>query len=311
MPEHEGPNPKAGEGGESGQGSPGDATFERHRSYLRGVAYRMLGSVSDAEDVLQEAFLRWRAGDRSTVLEPRAFLTRITTRLCLDVLKSARLRREQYVGTWLPEPIATSDVTQPDVAELAEDLSIALLLTLERLSPLERAAFLLHDVFDVDYPSVAETLERSEVACRQLVARAREHVQKDRPRFTTTRESAARVMGAFASVMQGGDLGALAELLAEDAVFYTDSGGKRLAARQPIVGRDKIVRFMQGVAAKYGLPPAESVQPILLNGLPGFLMHGADGPDGIALAIHGDRIAALYMFRNPDKLRHLERISQE
>jgi RNA polymerase sigma-70 factor, ECF subfamily len=220
------------------------------------------------------------------------------------VLKSARLRREQYVGTWLPEPIAT-----PDVAELAEDLSIALLLTLERLSPLERAAFLLHDVFDVDYPSVAETLERSEVACRQLVARAREHVQKDRPRFTTTRESAARVMGAFASVMQGGDLGALAELLAEDAVFYTDSGGKRLAARQPIVGRDKIVRFMQGVATKYGLPPAESVQPILLNGLPGFLMHGADGPDGIALAIHGDRIAALYMFRNPDKLRHLERIS--
>jgi RNA polymerase sigma-70 factor (ECF subfamily) len=291
MPDEEEPSPEGGEA---------DATFERHRGHLRGVAYRMLGSVSDAEDVLQEAFLRWRAVDPSTVQEPRAFLTRITTRLCLDVLKSARRRREEYVGTWLPEPIAT-----PNVSELAEDLSIALLLTLQRLSPLERAAFLLHDVFDVDYAGVAETLERSEVACRQLVARAREHVRKDRPRFTATREATARVMGAFAAVMQGGDLAALAELLAEDAVFYTDSGGKRLAARQPIVGCDKIVRFMQGIATKYGLPAPESVEPTWLNGLPGFLIHGAEGLDGIALAIHGDRIAALYMFRNPEKLRHL------
>jgi RNA polymerase sigma-70 factor (ECF subfamily) len=286
-------------------GAPGsaeaDGTFERHRSYLHGVAYRMLGSVSDAEDVLQEAFLRWSTVDASVVQEPRAFLTRITTRLCLDQLKSARHRRESYVGTWLPDPIAA-----PAATELAEDLSMALLMTLERLSPLERAAFLLHDVFDLDYPNVAETLERSEPACRRLVARAREHVRQERPRFTTTREASARVMGAFAAAVKNGDLDALAQLLAEDAVFYADSGGKRLAARLPIFGRDKILRFISGIAKKHGLPPADSFEPTLLNGLPGFLLHSADGLEGLAFAIDGDHIAAIYGFRNPDKLRHLQ-----
>jgi RNA polymerase sigma-70 factor (ECF subfamily) len=278
-----------------------NATFEQHRRYLQGVAYRMLGSVSDAEDVLQEAFLRWAAVDASIVLEPRAFLTRITTRLCLDQLKSARHRRESYVGTWLPDPIAA-----PAPTELAEDLTIALLMTLERLSPLERAAFLLHDVFDLDYPNVAETLERSEPACRQLVARAREHVREERPRFTTTREASSRVMSAFAAAVKHGDLAALGRLLAEDAVFYGDSGGKRPTARLPIVGRDKILRFINGVATKYGLPPPDSFEPTLLNGLPGFLLHSADGLEGLAFAIDGDHIAAIYGFRNPDKLRHLQ-----
>jgi RNA polymerase sigma-70 factor (ECF subfamily) len=286
-------------------GPEADGTFERHRNHLRGVAYRMLGSVSDAQDVLQEAFLRWRAVDPNSVHEPRAFLTRIVTRLCLDVLKSARLRRESYVGTWLPEPLVTPPEPGRDLGELAEDLSIALLLTLERLSPLERAAFLLHDVFDIDYPNVAQTLERSEAACRQLVTRAREHVRQDRPRFSTTREASVRVIGAFAQVMQTGDISSLSELLAEDAVFYTDSGGKRLAARQPIVGRAKILRFFQGIITKYGMPPPGSVEPTTLNGLPGFLLHAAEGLEGIAFAIDGQRIAALYMFRNPDKLRHL------
>jgi RNA polymerase sigma-70 factor (ECF subfamily) len=278
--------------------------FELHRTHLRGVAYRMLGTVSEAEDVLQEAFLRWQAVEASTVQEPRAFLTRITTRLCLDVLKSARLRRESYVGTWLPEPIAMP-IAEQTASELADDLSLALLMTLERLSPLERAAFLLHDVFDVDYPNVAETLERSEAACRQLVARAREHVRQGRPRFTPSRDGAARVMGVFASALASGDHSALATLLAEDAVLYSDSGGKRKAPGRPIAGRDKIMRFLHGVSTKHGITPLDRVQPSVINGLPGFLLYGPEGVDGIALAIDGEHIAVLYLFRNPDKLRHL------
>ncbi len=277
-----------------------EGTFEACRGHLRAVAYRMLGSVSDAEDVVQEAFLRWRAVDVGGVNEPRAFLTRITTRLCLDQLKSARVQRETYVGTWLPEPLVT-----PEPTELSDDLSIALLMALERLSPLERAAFLLHDVFDVDYPAIAETLERSEVACRQLAARAREHVRNDQPRFATSPDASERVMAAFLSAMVSGDIGALAELLAEDAIFYTDGGGKRRAALHPIEGRPKILRFVQGIARKYGLPPPEGAERAWLNGLPGLLLYGADGVETIALGVHQGRIAALYGCRNPDKLRHL------
>ncbi|HTV19757.1 MAG TPA: sigma-70 family RNA polymerase sigma factor [Polyangiaceae bacterium] len=280
-----------------------DATFEAERGHLRRVAYRMLGSVSDAEDVVQEAYLRWRAVDAETIVEPRAFLTRVTTRLCLDQLKSARVRRESYVGTWLPEPVAGG---VSGGVEGREDVSMALLMTLERLSPLERAAFLLHDVFDVDYAELSETLARSEAACRQLVARAREHVQAHEPRFHATPDATRRVVTAFQNAMRSGDTQALGALLAEDAVLYADGGGKRIAARYPVEGRDKIVKLMHGIVTKYGWPGGARFEPVELNGEPGWLVHEPDGLESISLAIDGERIAALYMVRNPDKLRHLE-----
>ncbi|TMQ17147.1 MAG: RNA polymerase sigma-70 factor [Deltaproteobacteria bacterium] len=276
--------------------------FEPHRRFLVGLAYRMLGSVADAEDVVQDAFLRWSAVDRDAVVEPRAYLARVVSRLCLDRMKSACAQRERYVGTWLPEPLVSDTAEAP---ALADDLSIALLMTLERLSPLERAAFLLHDVFDMDYAAIAEVLERSEAACRQLAARARDHVRDDRPRFAPSGDAGARLATAFQAAMVTGDLDGLARMLADDAVLYTDGGGKRLAALNPIHGKDRILRFFTGIAGKRGLPSPELVSPASINGLPGFVLRGDDGPETLALEIANDQIVAIYAVRNPDKLRHL------
>ena len=314
--------------------------FELHRRHLAGLAYRMLGSVAESEDVLQDAFLRWSAARSKaneaneagppveTVDSPRAFLSRVVTRLCLDRLKSARARREQYVGTWLPEPLVSSgdehDASaagdgepamsslageargdQEAALALAEDLSIALLVTLETLSPLERAAFLLHDVFDMDFSEIAGVLERSEPAVRQLAARARSHVRDGRPRFSPS-PAAGRLAEAFQGAVMRGELPALARMLAEDAVFYSDGGGKRRAALNPIFGREKILRFFVGIARKRGaLPEPGAMQAVMINGMPGFLVHGDEGVETLALEIVGEQITAIYAVRNPDKLRHL------
>ena len=282
-----------------------DATaFEPHRAYLVKIAYRMLGSVAEAEDVVQDAFLRWSGAPRDDVAEPRAYLTRTVTRLCVDRLKSARARRERYVGTWLPEPVV-EDAAEPGAA-LAHELSIALLVTLERLSPLERAAFLLHDVFELGFDEVARALERSAAAVRQLAARAREHVREDRPRFRASDEEAARLADAFQAAMTCGDLVGISKLLAADAVFYSDGGGKRRAALNPIYGRDKIVRFLIGVTGKRGGPPDPStVRRAWINGMPGFVLHSRDGLETLVIEVADGAIAALYVVRNPDKLRHL------
>jgi RNA polymerase sigma-70 factor (ECF subfamily) len=276
--------------------------FEPHRRYLVGVAYRMLGSLAEAEDTVQDAFVRWQSTDRSQVREPRAFLTQVVARLALDRLKSAQARREQYVGTWLPEPIVEPPTS---AASVAEDLSMALLLTLERLSPLERAAFLLHDVFDMDYAAVAKVLERSEVACRQLVARAREHVRSQRARFEPSPDAETRLVSAFLSAAATGDVTALANTLADDAVFYSDGGGKRRAALNPIFGRDRIVRFLVGVRRKdFGKASVERTARI--NGMPGVVIRHIDGGAAtLAFDVRDGRIAAIYMVSNPDKLRHL------
>ncbi|MBL9019421.1 MAG: sigma-70 family RNA polymerase sigma factor [Myxococcales bacterium] len=274
--------------------------FESHRQFLIGVAYRMLGSVAEAEDAVQDAYLRWQAADRSAVDEPRAYLARVVTRLCLDRLKSARARREQYVGTWLPEPMI-----EEAGSEVADDLSVALLMTLERLSPLERAAFLLHDVFDMDYSAIAGVLERSEPAVRQLAARARDHVRDARPRFERTREAEAKLTAAFAGAMLSGDTTALSKLLAEDAVFYSDGGGKKKAALNPIYGRDKIVRFFVGIQSKRDPVTPETARPVRINGLPGFVLTTREGLETIAIETSGDHIVAIYAVRNPDKLAHL------
>jgi RNA polymerase sigma-70 factor, ECF subfamily len=274
--------------------------FEAHRQFLVGVAYRMLGSVAEAEDVVQDAFLRWR--DHATgVDDPRAYLATIVTRLCLDRLKSARARREEYVGTWLPEPLVEDAAPG---AEVAADVSVALMLTLERLSPLERAAFLLHDVFDVDYAQIAVTLERSEAACRQLVARAREHVRDGRPRFAHSPETEQRLVSAFATAMMSGQLDALSAVLAEDAVLYSDGGGKRRAALNPIFGRDRILRFLAGIQKK-SRATVEEARRARINGLPGFVLRIEDGVETLALEVRDDAIAAIYLVRNPDKLRHV------
>lgn len=281
--------------------------FEPHRHALIGLAYRMLGSVAEAEDVVQDAFLRWQARGDADIVAPRAFLSRIVTRLCLDRLKSARAQREQYVGTWLPEPVVESGEPRPDEAvALADDLSVALLVTLERLSPLERAAFLLHDVFEMEFGDVADVLERSEAAVRQLAARARDHVRDERPRFTTSSDATSRLADAFHSAVVQGDVASIARVLAEDAVFYSDGGGKRRAALNPIYGRDKILRFFTGLAGKGRLPDPSGIRRATINGLPGFVVHGPDGVETFALEISDEQIVAIYAIRNPDKLRHVE-----
>jgi RNA polymerase sigma-70 factor, ECF subfamily len=274
--------------------------FETHRDFLVGLAYRMLGSLAEAEDIVQDAFLRWNETDQAAIAHPRAYLARIVSRLCLDKMKSAQSRREQYVGTWLPEPVVAAPTER-----IADDLSLALLLTLERLSPLERAAFLLHDVFDMDYSAIAETLGRSEAACRQLATRAREHVREERPRFDTTDETRERLTSAFQAAIATGDLATISKLLANDAVFYSDGGGKKLAALNPIYGKDKILRFLVGIARKRPIPTPEQIERTQINGLPGFVFRTDEGVETLAFEIANDQVVALYAVRNPDKLRHL------
>jgi RNA polymerase sigma-70 factor (ECF subfamily) len=292
-----------------------DESFEPYRGRLLGLAYRMLGSMADVEDAVQETYLRWHQVNRDDVSEPRAFLVTTTTRICLDILKSARARREEYVGPWLPDPVVDTAALAPDSrTELAEDLSIALLLTLDRLSPLERAAFLLHDVFDFSFTEVAATLERSEAACRQLAARARGHVREARPRGTAPTAGQidakhAQLLSAFAAATQSGDLDAMTQLLASDVRFVTDGGGKVRAADTVIEGADRVARFMIG--AMRPRPGqwwrADFTQRFaIVNGLPGVIVDAPEGPvQTAAIEIAGGVIQAIYVVRNPDKLRHL------
>ena len=282
------------------------AGFEPHRRRLMGLAYRMLGSVSEAEDIVQEAWLRWHGADRAALREPAAWLSRVVARLCLDQMKSARARRETYVGPWLPEPVLDEAAVAADTAgERAEDISVAFLLALERLSPLERAAFLLHDVFDMDFSAVARTLGREAAACRQLAARARAHLKAARPRFTVAPADGARLVQAFLAAAGSGDPAALARLLSEDAALHSDGGGKRLAALNVIAGRDRVARFFLGVARK-GYWPHWHIRPETVNGMPGLLMIDPEGDlQTVAFQIADGAITAIYIVRNPDKLRHL------
>jgi RNA polymerase sigma-70 factor (ECF subfamily) len=277
--------------------------FEANRPRLKRLAYRMLGSVSEAEDAVQDAWLRWeRAGEGVT--DPAAWLVRATTRLCIDRLRAAKAERAAYKGPWLPDPLI--EPLGEDPVERAEDVSVAFLLALERLSPLERAVFLLHDVFDEEYAAVAETLGRSEAAVRQLASRAREHVQDARPRFSVDQEKALKLAAAFAAASQTADVKALTELLAEDAILVSDGGGKRTAALRVMVGREDVIRLIQGIVWRHGDMGVEHIEPVRINGYPGLLARLSDGPETFALEPGEDgRIAAIYVMRNPDKLRHV------
>lgn len=280
------------------------AVFEAQRARLKRLAYRMLGSVSEAEDVVQDAWLRWdRAGE--TANDPAAWLAQTTTRLCLDRLKSARARRETYVGPWLPEPLIEEEPVDP--LERAEDVSVAFLLALERLSPLERAVFLLHDVFDQDYGQVANALGRDEAACRQLASRARGHLKDARPRYAVPQDEAMRLAAAFMAASADHDFATLERLLARDAVLISDGGGKRKAALRPLVGREDVIALLRGLAWRGpwagGL---KAMRPARINGLPGVVLRADDGVSTMAFEPNGEgRIAAIYIMRNPEKLGHL------
>jgi RNA polymerase sigma-70 factor, ECF subfamily len=280
--------------------------FETHRHALLGLAYRMLGSRAEADDVVQDAYLRWHASDHGGIDEPRRYLNTVVARLCLDRMKSAQARREIYVGQWLPEPVVDEQFDAESASDLAHDLSVALMLTLERLSPLERAAFLLHDVFDLDFAEVARALDRKEAACRQLASRGREHIKGGRPRFQTSPEEGRRLAAAFRRAAEAGDAQALTELLAEDAVLYSDGGGKRPAALNPIRGADKILRFLTGVTRKNPSLAAMQARAATVNGLAGYIAREPDGSiNTLAFEHHAGRIVAIYLVRNPEKLRHV------
>ncbi len=283
---------------------PDDGTqiFETHRPRLVRLAYRMLGSVAEAEDVVQDAWLRWQGTDPTKVESAPAFLSRIVTRLCLDVMKSARVRRESYVGSWLPEPmIEESDEMDQD------DLTLTLMLALERLSPLERAAFLLHDVFGVPLDEVAVTVERDHAAVRQLAARARKHVQDARPRYTVARDEGSHIAEAFFVASRSGDTKALRSILAQNVVIRSDGGGKVPAFINPILGLERVLRAYQGLSRKLARQPSRDLfRPMLINGLPGYVSYERDNIfQTTAFAIEDGKITEIYITRNPEKLRHI------
>jgi RNA polymerase sigma-70 factor (ECF subfamily) len=282
--------------------SSGDAaaTFDPLRPRLVRIAYRMLGSVADAEDVVQEAFLRWFDADRDAVREPEAFLRRIVTRLCLDQLKSARRRRETYLGPWLPEPVVEAAEDEID------DVTLPLMMALERLSPLERAAFLLHDVFGVGFEEVAQTIGREPAACRQLASRARTHVRAARPRFQMPKERGLQIAAAFFAATRSGDMAELRSILAADVTVYADGGGKASAAMQPVVGLDDVLQLQASLALVFARKMSRIVRYGFINGLPGFVtIEQDDTLQTTALQIEDGKVVAIYVMRNPDKLRHL------
>jgi RNA polymerase sigma-70 factor, ECF subfamily len=281
------------------------ADFEAHRRSLMGLAYRMLGSRAEAEDVLQDAYLRWHGADRAAIREPRHYLGTVVARLCLDRMKSAQAQREVYVGPWLPEPVVDEAFGDED-RDLAHDISLALMLVLERLSPLERASFLLHDVFGLDFAEVARALGRGEAACRQLAARARAHIEAGRPRFPASHEDGARLAAAFHKAAVSGDTQTLGRILAEDVVLFTDGGGKRIAPLNPIQGAEKVLRFFAGIVAKNPALLGTQVRAATVNGLAGLVLREEDGSiDTMAFDHRDGRIVAIYVTRNPEKLQYV------
>ena len=271
---------------------------------LFGVAYRMLGSVADAEDVVQDAFLRWQTADRSEIRSAEAFLTTVVVRLSLDELRSARARRETYVGPWLPEPLVVDDSDPLGAAELSDTLSMAFLVLLETLSPPERAAFLLREVFGYDYDDIAAMLEKEPAACRQLVARARRNVDQRRRRYDADRRRGSELARRFVAACGSGDLDAVLEMLADDVTLWTDGGGVVKAALRPIVGARKAARFLLAVTPT--LPPTVTLRDAVVNGQPGLVVSDGDTPVmTMVLDVLDGLIVGVRVVSNPEKLTTL------
>jgi len=283
-------------------GGGSDAVFEQLRGRLFGVAYRMTGTRADAEDVVQEAYLRWRRADTSGVRSPEAWLVRVATRLSIDRLRRATLEREKYTGQWLPEPLfGVAERSPEERLELDSDLSMAFMVLLERLAPVERAAFLLHDVFDCGYPEVARILRKGEAACRQIVHRARERVRSERRRFNAGEEERRRLIEKFTEAADTGDEAALLSLFAEDATMTSDGGGVVPAARKVVRGRSRIARLYLVLARKLGRRLRQSV--VTINGEPGLVTFLDGAPlSATSFVTDGRSILALYNVLNPEKL---------
>jgi RNA polymerase sigma-70 factor (ECF subfamily) len=280
--------------------------FNEHRRLLFSLAYRMLGSVADAEDIVQEAYLRWQSAKDEEIRAPKAYLSTIVTNLCINQLQSARVKREEYIGPWLPEPLITDENQDPmRNIQMADSLSMAFMILLESLTPTERACFLLREVFDYDYEEVARMVGKSEANCRQMVSRARQHVRERRTRFDSPREMQSRLTEQFMKACASGDLEGLMSILAEDVSVTSDGGGKVTAARKPIHGADRVARFFTGLVNKAGASRI-SVRPTEVNGQPGFITYfNGHLVNVVALDIADDRIRDIYIVVNPDKLRNL------
>jgi RNA polymerase sigma-70 factor (ECF subfamily) len=288
-----------------------DEVYRELRPYAFAIAYRMLGSVSEAEDVVQDAFLRLHRAAPDEVAAPKAYLATVTTRLSIDALRSARARRESYVGPWLPEPLLTDPGAGPaDVTETADSLSMAFLVVLERLSPTERAVFLLHDVFGYEYAEVATMVDKTEANCRQLAARARKHVQQDRPRFEASTAARTELASRFFAAAEGGDMDGLVSLLAGDAVFYGDGGEKGSGLPAPVVGRDRVARVVMGLGRR-AKALGVTRRPVEINGDPGAMFLDQDGGliSLLSLEIVDGQAQTIRGFVNPDKIAHLGSLS--
>jgi RNA polymerase sigma-70 factor (ECF subfamily) len=285
------------------------ATFEQYRGVLFSIAYRMLGSVADAEDMLQEAFVRWQQTSSDEIRSPRAFLVTIVTRLCINHLESARVRREQYVGEWLPEPLVTDPKSDPShVLRVDESLSMAFLVLLERLTSIERAVFLLREIFEYEYSEIATILDQSEANCRQILRRARQHVSEARPRFKASSEERSNLLERFLRATSHGDMDGLVELLASDVVLHSDGGGKALAVPNLIFGSDKVARGILGSLEKL-VPRNLLTRTVLINGQPGIVSYLNGKPYSVlTLDTSEGRIWAIYVMTNPEKLAHLPKL---
>ncbi|UKY51952.1 RNA polymerase sigma factor SigJ [Streptomyces inhibens] len=298
------------------------AQFEEHRGRLWGIAYRIMGTVADADDAVQEAWLRWQAlPDEPPVASPRGFLTTVVSRICYDLLGSARARRERYVGPWLPEPLLGGAVgTLPvvpvapdgsgpeDRVTLDESVGMALLTVLERLTPAERTAFILHDVFAVPFPEIAEAVGRTPDSVRQLASRARKRVRAEAPRRTVDRAEHRRTVEAFLGAVMGGDFDALLSVLDPEVVWRSDGGGKVSAARRPVLGREKVARFVRGLVARGAEQQNLRVAMVDVNGATGLAFTDATGRQAgvFAFTVHEGRITEVDAVLNPDKLGHLD-----
>jgi RNA polymerase sigma-70 factor (ECF subfamily) len=283
------------------------AAFERERGRLFGIAYRMLGSVSEAEDVLQDAWLRWHGVEHGTVENPSAYLVRLVTRLCIDTLGAARNRLTDYVGPWLPEPLVRSEDGESPAAlqELADDLSIAFLLMLERLTPVERAVFLLRESFDFNYREIAGIVGKSEENCRQIDRRARKSLAEGRRPAKADPAERDRLLGGFLNALKEGDLEGMVKLLARDATLYSDGGGKARAALKPVPGGDSVARFLLGIRRQ--APPDWEVRVATVNGRPGLLnLIGGHLLNVVSFEVEDGLIREIYIVLNPDKLARVE-----
>lgn len=285
--------------------------FTENRAKLFGIAYRMLGSVAEAEDAVQDTYVRWQQQDAAEVESPAAWLVAALTRRCIDALRSARRRREDYVGVWLPEPLV-ADAAPPasEHAALADSLSMAFMVMLETFSPVERAVFLLREAFDYDYAEIARIVEKSEAACRQIVSRAKSALARRPETPGPAPAQAERLMQRFLAATQSGELPELLALLTDDVVLYSDGGGRVRAAGRPIQSADRVARFFVGVR-RYA-PASMETQVVPVNGGPGALVFAEGRLDRVvSVAFAGERIRAIYLVRNPDKLRHVRRSGGE